>query len=77
MPCLVRECPTLGENHHVKAKGCGGRDRDQVPICHAHHMEGETIGWERWQEEHGIDLRFAAELLHRAWHKPRPPPEGE
>jgi hypothetical protein len=76
MSCVVPTCSRLGEPHHVRSRGGGGRDCDCVPICRTHHNEGHTIGWATFQKKYGVRLGFAAQLLHGAWLKPRPPGEN-
>lgn len=35
-------------------------DEWAVPLCHRHHMEGHTSGWNTFELRHGTDLRAAA-----------------
>ncbi len=76
MKCLV--CDDLGEPHHVKARGAGGRDWHCVPLCRRHHNEGDApnSGWLTFQRKYNVNLMFAARILHEAWLKPRPPGEN-
>ena len=61
MHCLV--CGLQGEPHHLKAIGMGrNRKREMlehytaIPLCHNHHIEIETIGVERFNSLHRIDV---------------------
>ena len=69
MPCVIPGCDQLGEAHHVKTRGAGGSDKDQIPMCHDHHMEGHTGGWKTFEEKYSINLRVIADVIYQAWKK--------
>ena len=54
------------EPHHEPPRSCGGRDRDTVPLCTAHHVERHTIGVDSFNEKYGVDLRGLAAEHHAA-----------
>ena len=61
MHCLV--CGLQGEPHHLKAIGMGrNRKREMlehytaIPLCRDHHIEIESIGVERFNSLHRIDV---------------------
>jgi len=61
MRCLV--CGRQGEPHHLKAIGMGRKRKREmpehytaIPLCHNHHIEIETIGVERFNSLHRIDV---------------------
>lgn len=73
MSCVVPYCEGLGEPHHVKSQGAGGKDEGNLlPICAIHHTMGHTRGWQTFQREHGLNLFALARLLWEAWKKPMP-----
>ena len=77
--CLVcRKTPC--DPHHVKTRGAGGKDENNVvPLCRQHHTWGpgavHSLGIKVWQERFDIDLKKAA---LRIWeeHQANHPREG-
>lgn len=50
--------------HHIPTRGAGGKDKDTVPLCRAHHTEWHSIGEQSFADKHGVDLRAVASALH-------------
>ena len=42
--------------HHTTGGGVGlkGPDLSCIPLCHFHHSEGHNIGWDSFEDKHGI-----------------------
>lgn len=52
------------EAAHVKTRGSGGTDRNNlVPLCHAHHAEQHAVGIRQFEQRHGLSLRTVARQL--------------
>ena len=62
-PCVVSGCANRSSAHHaggiVSGRGVGikGSDFECVPVCHEHHMVGQTIGWLTFEDKFSVDLR--------------------
>lgn len=75
LPCCVPGCTEAASAHHVRSAANSGvglkpRDANAVPVCHRHHMEGHSRGWETFEKKYGLDLaKLAAELSTK-------PPDG-
>jgi hypothetical protein len=50
--------------HHEPPRSCGGKDRDTVPLCFAHHHERHSIGRQEFEKKHNTNLRGIAAALH-------------
>ena len=64
--CLTprRACSRKIDLHHVRTLGAGGKDESNVvPLCHVHHMEGHTGGWETFERKYDLDLTHIAGRL--------------
>jgi hypothetical protein len=63
----------LSDPHHVDTKGMGGGAYDDVdnvvPLCRAHHTEGDTIGWPTWERKYRLNLKLEARKYTLAWHE--------
>jgi hypothetical protein len=55
LPCCVCGAPKPSDPAHVRSRGAGGKDRDTVPMCRAHHQD---------QHDHGFSV-LATQLEHR------------
>lgn len=75
MPCLLLGNGCWGpiEAAHVKSRGAGGTRRDLVPLCSRHHEQQHTRGIKTFAEEHGLDLRAAADRIAAALDERRVP----
>ena len=63
-----RECSGPIDLHHVKSRGAGGKDQaNLVPLCHYHHMNGHSRGWQTFQKQYDVDLRHIATRLWETW----------
>lgn len=66
-----RACVACGtwptEPHHIRSRGAGGRESDQVPLCRGCHDSGHGMGWKTWQARTGVDLRWEADGLWGRW----------
>jgi hypothetical protein len=68
-PCLVNKglpCRVNGlrHPHHVKTRGAGGKDaQNLVPLCVVHHQELHDTGRTSFETKYGLDLRVHAERL--------------
>jgi len=68
LTCVIPHCKTPGEVHHVHGR-LGTGDRHIVPMCHEHHMEGHTIGWQTFEGRYNIHLPGLAEAMYEVWLK--------
>lgn len=72
-PCAVRGCTTSGVFSlitvaHVKSRGAGGGDRENiVPLCLLHHQYQHHIGIRSFERDYHIDLQAEAERLWREY----------
>ena len=53
--------------HHVKSRGAGGKESDQVPLCAPCHHLVHHVGAETFPQRYGIDLRMEADRLWLRW----------
>lgn len=59
--CALPACQTPGEAHHVRTRGAGGVDRENVvPLCHLHHMELHSKGRLTFGTLYRVDLKRLA-----------------
>ena len=76
--CCVPGCTSPGgyrpgtacDPHHVHSKGALGKqvdERNVAPVCHTHHREGHSIGWDTWQQRYGVCLAAVALLVYVWW----------
>ena len=71
LPCAVylasgRACESWWRVHaaHIKSRGAGGPDRQNlVPLCAAHHALQHDIGIRSFQKRYGVDLKKIAHAL--------------
>lgn len=57
MPCCVPGCLRYsGPPHHVKTRGAGGAERDQVPICQEHHEDIHSLGKTSFERLYELNL---------------------
>ena len=61
-----RVCLVFGNSdpHHEPTRAAGGKDKDTVPLCRAHHDERHRIGRAAFEAKHGVDLRAVAKAIH-------------
>ena len=61
-PCLIGIfCLGVVEAHHVKTRGAGGADRDNLlALCGRHHSEWHTIGRRSFERRWGLDAAAEA-----------------
>lgn len=52
------------EPHHEPTRAAGGKDKDTVPLCRAHHDERHRIGRAEFETRHGVDLQAIAKAIH-------------
>jgi uncharacterized protein DUF968 len=67
LPCSVPGCSgQIVQAHHVR-KGAGTALKPgyafTVPLCVAHHYEGDNNGWRTFEVRHGLDLSAIAAKL--------------
>jgi 5-methylcytosine-specific restriction endonuclease McrA len=66
--CLVCGRPPVNQAAHVKTRGSGGKDLDNVvPLCYRCHSEQHTIGIKTFQKRHGLDLERDAQEVTTEW----------
>lgn len=71
LPCILRVAGcwsdflgTVIDVAHVKSRGAGGADRNNlVPLCHFHHMQQHYLGIRSFQARYGMDLKVIARQL--------------
>ena len=69
LPCIACGAEGFTVPHHVKSRGAGGKSKCIVPLCSTRgttegcHEEGGRIGWQSWQEKHGIRLELVTLAL--------------
>lgn len=72
-PCVLEslhECRGPVEVAHVKSRGSGGPDYDNVvPLCMEHHRELHRIGRKSWEFKHQFRLPPVARLITAAYLK--------
>ena len=69
MPCLIRDDDCVGRTqiHHVKSRGAGGKDPENiVPLCAYHHRVGHQNGWKTFAKRYDIDLTSEAARVWKA-----------
>jgi len=65
LPCCVCEAPAPSDPAHVRSRGAGGRDRENVvPLCREHHVEQHSAGIETFGSRYGVDL---SEIAVETW----------
>lgn len=64
LPCCICFAPPPSDPAHVRSRGAGGRDRENVvPLCRSHHCEQHQVGILTFQKRHGIDLQATANKI--------------
>jgi len=65
-PCLI--CGAPAEPAHVKSRGAGGADLDNiVPLCRRHHQEQHQSGIRSFATRYGVDLSQCAAAYGEAY----------
>lgn len=68
LACVVPGCDGGPcENAHTVSRGSGGKARDVVPMCPAHHTEQHQLGIRTFASKYGLDLESEAAATERAW----------
>jgi len=67
--CQIRRgyrAGTACDPHHVHSKGAWGQvdEANVAPVCLTHHRQGHSIGWDTWQQRHGVCLAAVALLVY-------------
>jgi hypothetical protein len=55
--CAIVGCGSVyTDPHHLTSRGAGGSDYTAIPLCREHHAELHTIGRNRFESRHSVDL---------------------
>lgn len=58
----------LSDPHHVRSRGAGGSDIDNViPLCRRHHQMFHQEGLPRMEDKYGTKFNSLARAFGRKW----------